>query len=199
MNQVGLPDVGPGMTLDNDLGPTPETDHATDAAVAPPAGVLTRRRAFGLAGAVGVAGLLAACGGGSDETTSGSASSSSAPPSPTEASPSESPSESESSPATGGGGGAALVKTSEVPVGGGKVLDDKKIVVTQPAKGDFKAFTAVCTHQACLVGSVQNNTISCPCHGSAYDASNGSVKGGPAPRGLDKVNVKVEGDEVVEA
>jgi Rieske Fe-S protein len=52
-------------------------------------------------------------------------------------------------------GGAVLGPTSDVPEGSGTVFRDQKVVVTQPKPGDFKAFTAVCTHQGCLVDSVQ--------------------------------------------
>src|SRR5438045_257807 len=44
----------------------------------------------------------------------------------------------------GGGGAGAPIKTSDIPVGGGKVFDSAKVVVTQPKAGEFKAFTAVC-------------------------------------------------------
>jgi Rieske Fe-S protein len=86
-----------------------------------------------------------------------------------------------------------------VPVNGGVILDAKKIVVTQPTEGTFKAFTAVCTHQACLVGSVKDGVISCPCHGSAYSAADGSVQNGPATRPLKEFPVTVQDGEVVEA
>jgi nitrite reductase/ring-hydroxylating ferredoxin subunit len=86
-----------------------------------------------------------------------------------------------------------------VPVNGGVILDAKKIVVTQPTAGTFKAFTAVCTHEACLVGSVKDGVISCPCHGSAYSAADGSVQNGPATRPLKEFSVTVQDGEVVEA
>src|SRR5258706_14079121 len=41
-------------------------------------------------------------------------------------------------PAPAGGGGFA--KTSDIPVGGGKIFEDQKIVVTQPTAGNFKCF-----------------------------------------------------------
>ncbi|HET9972900.1 MAG TPA: Rieske (2Fe-2S) protein, partial [Streptosporangiaceae bacterium] len=69
----------------------------------------------------------------------------------------------------GGGGAAVLAKASDVPVGGGTVLTDKKIVITQPQSGTFHAFTAVCTHAGCTVGSVSGGTINCPCHGSRFN------------------------------
>ena len=90
--------------------------------------------------------------------------------------------------------GGKSVKTTDVPVGGGTILSDAKVVVTQPTAGVFKAFTAVCTHQGCLVASVANGTINCPCHGSMYSVADGSVKGGPAPAPLAAVPVTVAGD-----
>jgi Rieske Fe-S protein len=107
--------------------------------------------------------------------------------------------------ATGGAGGSAaggasgaLAATSEVPVDGGKILTDKKIVITQPASGTFKAFTAVCTHLGCTVGSVSGGTINCPCHGSKYSIKDGSVVNGPAPKPLAPIAIKVDGTSIVE-
>jgi Rieske Fe-S protein len=68
--------------------------------------------------------------------------------------------------------------------------------VTQPAKGTFKAFSAVCTHAGCTVSSVANGVISCPCHGSKYSAADGSVQSGPAPAPLAAKKVTVQGDSI---
>ncbi|CAA9329495.1 MAG: Rieske (2Fe-2S) domain protein [uncultured Nocardioidaceae bacterium] len=95
--------------------------------------------------------------------------------------------------------GEALAKTADVPVGGGAVLQDQKIVVTQPAEGDFKAFTAVCTHQGCVVANVSKGTINCECHGSMFDAQTGEVTGGPAQSPLEEIKVEVDGDQIVTA
>ncbi len=65
--------------------------------------------------------------------------------------------------------------------------------------GTFKAFDATCTHQQCTVGSIKDGTIICPCHGSMYSVKDGSVTGGPAPKSLSAIAVKVDGDEVVKA
>ncbi|MFC6044198.1 Rieske 2Fe-2S domain-containing protein [Nocardioides hankookensis] len=92
--------------------------------------------------------------------------------------------------------GEELGATSEVPVGGGKVFADQKIVVTQPTEGDFKAFSAVCTHQSCLVSQVTDGTIDCLCHGSKFSDSDGSVVNGPATSGLSEVTIKVAGDTI---
>jgi Rieske Fe-S protein len=94
--------------------------------------------------------------------------------------------------------GSELAATADVPVGGGLILQDQKIVITQPTEGDFKAFTAVCTHQGCLVAEVQE-TINCDCHDSSYSLEDGSVQGGPAPRPLAAVEITVEGDQILTA
>ena len=93
--------------------------------------------------------------------------------------------------------GAALVAVADVPVGGGVVLADRDVVVTQPGAGTFKAFSATCTHQGCLVGEVAGGTINCPCHGSRFAVADGSVTQGPATRPLAERAVAVEGSSVV--
>ncbi|KAB1977502.1 Rieske (2Fe-2S) protein [Streptomyces triticiradicis] len=92
--------------------------------------------------------------------------------------------------------GQQLTTTGAVPVGGGMIFKDQKVVVTQPAKGDFKAFSAVCTHQGCLVDKVANGTIDCPCHGSRFSVEDGAVKNGPATRPLPAEKITVEGNSI---
>jgi len=90
----------------------------------------------------------------------------------------------------------ASVPLSEVAVGGGVVVADPPVVVTQPSSGEVKAFTAICPHAGCLVSEVADNVIICPCHGSKVSAEDGSVIAGPAPSGLAGAAYKVEGDSV---
>lgn len=102
--------------------------------------------------------------------------------------------------AGGGGGGEALVAAAEVAVGGGVILEDEKLVVTQPTAGEFRAFSAVCTHAGCTVSEVADNVIGCnACHFSTFSAEDGSVLSGPAPAALAEVDVTVDGDQVVRA
>jgi Rieske Fe-S protein len=94
---------------------------------------------------------------------------------------------------------AVLASTADIPVGGGKILTGQKIVITQPQAGSFDAFTAVCTHQGCLVATVSGGTINCPCHGSKFSIANGSVVNGPAASPLAPVSIKVQGSSIVQA
>jgi Rieske Fe-S protein len=89
--------------------------------------------------------------------------------------------------------GTVLGKAADVPVGGGKVFADQKIVVTQPAKGEFKAFSAVCTHQGCTVDEIKDGTIDCPCHGSKFKIADASVADGPASKPLSPAQITVSG------
>ena len=152
-----------------------------------PAETRTSRRAVlrgaAAAGVFGVASpLLAACG--SDEPTAGPATKpdrTREPSSPAKTTPA---------------GGTELGSTGQVPVGGGKIYTKQKVVVTQPTKGEFKAFSAVCTHQGCTVGTVQGGTINCPCHGSRFDVATGKPVGGPATAPLPSVDVSVDGGTI---
>ena len=101
--------------------------------------------------------------------------------------------------AAGGSASDVLASTAEIPVGGGKILTDKKIVITQPQAGSFHAFTAICTHLGCIVNTVSGGTINCPCHGSKYSIVNGSVVNGPAPLPLAAVSIKVQGTSIIQA
>jgi Rieske Fe-S protein len=145
-------------------------------------------------GLVGLAGAVSACGsGGSGSSSAGT--NAGAPPATTGAG-------SAPSSAAGGGGstagaqGSALAATSEIPVGSGKIFTSDKVVVTQPNSGDFKAFSAVCTHMGCIVSTISNGTIDCPCHGSQYSISTGAVVGGPAPSPLPAQAIKVTGSNI---
>ena len=92
------------------------------------------------------------------------------------------------------GTSTATVPTDEVPVGGGKIVVDEQLVVTQPSEGVFRAFSAVCTHQGCVVAKIDNARITCTCHNSIFSITDGAVVSGPAPRALDARQVTRSGD-----
>lgn len=157
-------------------------------------------RAAGLVALSGGAVALAACSA-DTPTSTPSAPATSAEPSATESSAAPSPSESSAasqSPteeATSEAPEGTEVAISEVAVGGGVVVDDK-YVVTQPTEGKFKAFSAICTHQGCPVGSVEDGLIICPCHGSQFDIATGDPTGGPAQEPLPEVEFATAGDSI---
>jgi len=124
-------------------------------------------------------------------------SSSSAATSGAAAAPSASGAAGSSAAGAGAPAAGALASTSEVPEGGGKIIGGKNIVLTQPQAGAFKAFTAICTHQGCIVSTVADGTIDCPCHGSKFSIKDGSVVNGPATSPLAPVAIKVEGTSIV--
>jgi len=95
---------------------------------------------------------------------------------------------------TGSGGDGEdshfLAAIDDIPDGGGMVLSDDKLVLTRD--GDtVRCFSAVCTHQGCLVAGVQDGEIRCPCHGSAFDAATGAVVRGPASDPLEPEDIEV--------
>jgi Rieske Fe-S protein len=156
-----------------------------------------RRAVIRGAGAVGLAAVggtvLAACG--SDSTAGATAGDTST------GGPSGGPSSAATTTTTtaGGSGGSEGVAKADIPVGGGTIVAATKTVITQPAAGEFKAFSSICTHMSCPVSQIQNGLIMCPCHGSEYKISDGSVVAGPAPRPLPPVKIKVSGGQVRQA
>ncbi|MEX5213468.1 MAG: ubiquinol-cytochrome c reductase iron-sulfur subunit [Nitrospiraceae bacterium] len=68
--------------------------------------------------------------------------------------------------------------------------------VKQP-DGQVIAFSPMCTHLGCgYTWDSGEKKFKCPCHGSVFDVS-GQVLGGPAPRPLDRLPLKVENGRVL--
>lgn len=139
---------------------------------------IPRGRFIKLGGALGVsvagASLLASCGG--EDSGSGGSSS---------------------------GGSEAIAQASEVESGSAVEFenDGKPAVLVHLRNGDFKAYSAVCTHQGCTVAySQEGGSLNCPCHGSAFDPAQGAeVQAGPAPKPLPEIPVQVRDGAVVRA
>ncbi len=101
------------------------------------------------------------------------------------------------------GKGQAIAKESEVGPGSAFPFTDTETgqqgVLVHLENGEFAAYSAVCTHQACTVAyQPQTQKLACPCHGSVFDpAKSAAVETGPAQRPLPAVPIRVEGEEVV--
>lgn len=156
---------------------TEQTEKTPESTTSP----TTRRALIAGAGAVGAAAMLAACG---DDTPAAS---------PTGTTTSAPAAGATTGAAAGAGG---IAKTSEIPVGGGKIISASGVVVTQPVAGTFKAFDHMCTHQRCPVASVDGGTINCDCHFSKFSITDGSVVSPPATTALPEKKIVVEGDSI---
>ncbi|MBB6171120.1 Rieske Fe-S protein [Nocardiopsis mwathae] len=94
--------------------------------------------------------------------------------------------------------GRVVAQTTEIPEGGGKVIVQGKLVITQPEKGDYRAYSAVCTHSGCTIQEVtETENIHCLCHGSEFDIATGEVLKGPATEPLEKFSVTIDGTDIV--
>ncbi|MFD7627208.1 Rieske (2Fe-2S) protein [Streptomyces sp. NPDC059851] len=106
---------------------------------------------------------------------------------------------------TNSGAGSPAVPTapvelgaaSEVPVGGAKLYRERKLVVSCPAEGQYKAFSAQCTHAGCVLDKIVEGQGNCPCHGSRFDVATGKVLRGPATDPLPAVPVRAEGGKLI--
>jgi Rieske Fe-S protein len=96
-------------------------------------------------------------------------------------------------------GPVVVAKITDIPIGSGKKFDVEgtPILITQPRVGEFRGFSAICTHAGYVMNNMANSEIKCDNHGALYSADDGSVLSGPAPRALGKVEVTVDGDDIL--
>lgn len=156
---------------------------------------LTRRTVLTL-GSVGAAGgALALVGCAADAPTDTATPTASPTPSVTEE-PSVDPTAAPDAPAVG----EDIAALADVPVGGSidATINGEPALVAQPTTGQVVAFSAICTHQKCVVAAA-GNEFHCPCHGSMFDAATGDVIQGPALEPLSSIPVAVSGDRIVSA
>ena len=105
-------------------------------------------------------------------------------------------------PAGGSGSGAGtateIATLSDIPVGGAVavMLNGSQVIVSQPTAGEVVAFSAICTHQGCIVVP-EKKGLNCPCHQSLFDTATGAVLQGPATDPLPPVTVTLDGDRVL--
>ncbi len=101
------------------------------------------------------------------------------------------------------GEGETIAEASGVKPGAAVPFTDagsgEQAVLLRLEGGQFAAYSAICTHQRCIVGYDRaEGTLECPCHGSIFDPANGAeVLNGPATRPLPEVPVRIENGRVV--
>ncbi len=86
-----------------------------------------------------------------------------------------------------------IVSASKVPVGSAYKFDDaasgSPAFVLQPKKGTYLAYSAVCTHQGCIVDwDAAASDFACACHGAIF-SDTGDVVRGPARDPLAPITV----------
>ncbi len=92
-----------------------------------------------------------------------------------------------------------LGPASDVMVGSGtkfQIDASLTILVTQPRAGEYRAFSATCTHSGCIVSGVEEGQIACGCHGARFNVETGAVEAGPARTALGKITVEVRGSDL---
>ena len=73
---------------------------------------------------------------------------------------------------------------------------NKPVILVRTSAGEFRAFTATCTHLDCTVQFRKDmGLIWCACHNGKYDL-NGRNVAGPPPRPLDEYRVIVQGEDI---
>jgi nitrite reductase/ring-hydroxylating ferredoxin subunit len=79
-----------------------------------------------------------------------------------------------------------LIESSKVPVGGGIKVESSAgvLMIVQPTRGKFAAYSAICTHAGCEVSRATAQTIICTCHNSEFSTADGSRVAGPASGAL---------------
>jgi Rieske Fe-S protein len=91
------------------------------------------------------------------------------------------------------------IKPQEIKPNSGQIFrfgSQPAILINTPT-GELKAFTAVCTHLACIVQYRSDlNHIWCACHNGHFDLNGKNVEG-PPPKPLEEYAVNVRGDQIV--
>jgi cytochrome b6-f complex iron-sulfur subunit len=102
-------------------------------------------------------------------------------------------------PARPASGPTVVGKLEDFPVGTAKtvLVNEQPVLVIRTVEGEFRAFSALCTHLQCVVGySAERNRIECPCHQGVYSIEGQNVSG-PPPRPLEELPVSLNEGAVI--
>ena len=127
-------------------------------------------------------------------------SSSSAPTSEPVVEDTQTPSTPEQTPSQGDA--VVIAQVSALVAGEGfnfKANDGTDAILFKTKDEKVYALSRICTHEGCSVDfDLAQNKLICPCHGATYEALDGNVVSGPTQRSLKKINVKIDGDNIME-
>lgn len=159
---------------------------------------ISRKRFIRVGAALGLssvgASVLAGCGGssGSGEMTISS-------PDPNATGPAEGLSGPEIEPGQAIAAEDEVEPNSAVPFTNAATGREEVLVRLQ--SGEFVAYSAICTHQQCIVAyQPQTQRLACPCHGGVYDPARGAaVEAGPPPAPLPEADIEVRDGQIFKA
>ena len=100
------------------------------------------------------------------------------------------------------GGEVVIAQVSALVAGEGfnfTASDGTDAILFKTKDEKVYALSRICTHEGCSVNfDLSQNKLICPCHGAEYESGEGNVLSGPTQRALKKINVKIDGDNVLE-
>lgn len=93
-----------------------------------------------------------------------------------------------------------ITTKTDIPEGDVKAFSvGERTVAVANVGGAFYAFDDVCSHAQCALsgGELEGTTIECPCHGSMFDVTDGSVQNPPATEPVSTFPVTLDGDDLL--
>lgn len=90
-------------------------------------------------------------------------------------------------------------KVGELAPNAGKIFrfGNKPGILVRTPEGEYRAFSAVCTHLQCTVQYREDfKHIWCACHNAHFDLTGRNIAG-PPPRPLEEYRVEIRGEEVI--
>ena len=92
-----------------------------------------------------------------------------------------------------------VAKTSDISDGEIRTftVEEKKVAIARIGS-EFFAIDDVCSHAQCSLGegTLIDHEVECPCHGSRFDVTDGSVRFLPATQPVNTYKIKLEEEDV---
>ncbi|MHA7305893.1 Rieske (2Fe-2S) protein [Arthrobacter sp. TMN-49] len=94
-----------------------------------------------------------------------------------------------------GGTPHQVAKVADLPVGStaAGVANGVDVMLFRPDETTVLAYTNICTHAGCKVAP-NGVDFKCPCHGSVFNAADGTVESGPAQLPLPRFGAAIDGE-----